>query len=132
MSVALLFITHEGIAASLLNIGEAIIQKTNNNLSHIETPMDADTESIAQDIENKLSQLDLDDGVLFITDIYGSTPSNVAQKIASKYKADLISGINLPMVIRLLNYRDEDKPSLIQKALTGARHGIQLNNIKAD
>ncbi len=129
MSVALLFITHEGIADSLLAIGEAIIQKPNDNLSYIEIPMDADTESIAQDIEHELTQLKLDDGVLFITDIYGSTPSNVAQKIAGKYKADLISGINLPMVIRLLNYRNEDKDMLIQKALTGAKHGIQLNSI---
>lgn len=132
MSVALLFITHEGIADSLLTIGEAIIQKPNNNLSYIEIPMDADTESIAQDIENQLSQLKLDDGILFITDIYGSTPSNVAQKIAGNYKADLISGVNLPMVIRLLNYRNEDKQTLIQKALSGAKHGIQLNNIEAD
>ena len=132
MSVALLFITHEGIATSLLDIGAAIIRRPNHNLSSIEIPMDADTETIALDIENKLTQLDLDDGVLFVTDIYGSTPSNVAQKIATKYDADLISGINLPMVIRLLNYRDENKQALIQKALTGAKHGIQLNNIEAD
>jgi len=128
MSVALLFITHEGIASSLLNIGKAIIQSPINNLSSIEVPMDADTESVAQDIESKLAQLSRDDGVLFITDIFGSTPSNVAQKIAGKYEADLISGVNLPMVIRLLNYRNENKQTLIQKALTCAKQGIQLNN----
>ena len=132
MSTALFFITHEGIADSMLTIGEAIIQKPNENLSYVEIPMDADTESIAQDIEHRLTQLKLDDGLLFITDIYGSTPSNVAQKIAGRYSADLISGVNLPMVIRLLNYRNKDKQTLIKKALTGAKHGIQLNNIEAE
>lgn len=125
MSVALFFITHEGIASNLLTIGEAIIQKTNNNLSYFEIPMDANNLLMIEAIEKKLDQLDIEDGVLFITDIYGSTPSNIAQQMANKHHADLISGVNLPMIIRLLNYRDENAGSLVQKALDGAKKGIQ-------
>ena len=131
MSVALFLITHEGIASNLITIGEAIIRKTNNNLSYSEVPMDTNTNLIIEDIENKLGQLDTKQGVLIITDIYGSTPSNVAQKIADKHHADLISGVNLPMIIRLLNYRDETVGSLIQKALDGAKKGIQHNTYAA-
>lgn len=131
MNVALFFITHEGIASKLIAIGDAIIQKTNNNLSYLEIPMDADVGSMLEDIDHKLEQLDTTQGLLVITDIYGSTPSNIAQKIADKHHADLISGVNLPMIIRLLNYRDEDVTSLIQKALDGARKGIQHNTFKA-
>ena len=127
MSVALFFITHEGIASNLITISEAIIQKTNNNLSYFEVPMNADINLMIEGIENKLEQLDINEGVLFITDIYGSTPSNIAQKIAERLHTDLISGVNLPMIIRLLNYRDETTESLIQKALDGARKGIQHN-----
>lgn len=127
MSVALFFITHEGIASSLLAIGEAIIQKTNNNISYFEIPMDANNRLMIEGIEKKLDQLDIEDGVLFITDIYGSTPSNIAQQMADKHHTDLISGVNLPMIIRLLNYRDENAGSLIQKALDGAKKGIQHN-----
>ncbi len=125
MSTALFFITHEGIASNLITIGEAIIQKTNNNLSYFEIPMDADINLIIEVIEDKLEQLDIEEGLLIITDIYGSTPSNIAQKIADKHRADLISGVNLPMIIRLLNYRDETVESLIHKALDGAKQGIQ-------
>lgn len=127
MSVALFFITHEGIASNLITIGEAIIKKTNNNLSFFEVPMDADITLIIDTIEKRLTRLDTNEGVLFFTDMYGGTPSNVAQRLADKHHAHLISGVNLPMVIRLLNYRDESEKTLIQKALEGAKKGIQDN-----
>jgi len=132
MSAALFFITHEGIASNLINIGEAIVNRSNNNLSYFEVPMDADTSTMIEGIENKLERLDRDEGVLFITDIYGSTPSNVAQQLAKTHHADLISGVNLPMIIRLLNYRDETISVLIQKALDGAKQGIQHNPFQAE
>jgi PTS system ascorbate-specific IIA component len=127
MSIALFFITHEGIASNLIAIGEAIIKNTKNNLSCFEVAMDTDTASAVDDIENDLAQLDTKEGVIFITDIFGSTPSNIAQRLADKHHAHLISGLNLPMVIRLLNYRDAPENTLIQKALDGAKQGIQQN-----
>ncbi|MCK4833796.1 MAG: hypothetical protein KAT12_03425 [Gammaproteobacteria bacterium] len=128
MSTALFFITHEGIASNLIRTGEAIIKKKNNNLSYAEIPMDADVDSMIENIENELRHLDLEEGVIFITDIYGSTPSNIAQLVTGRYDAELISGVNLPMIMRLLNYRDSPIKTLVQKALDGAVQGIQLNN----
>lgn len=125
MSTALYFITHEGIASNLITIGEAIIRKKNNNLKYCEVPMDADIDSTIEDIEEDIAQLDTDEGILFITDIYGSTPSNIAQQLSDKHSAHLVSGVNLPMVIRLLNYRDVAEKTMLQKAIDGARQGIQ-------
>lgn len=127
MSVALFFITHEGIASNLVTVGEAIIKKTNNNLSYVEVAMDEDIATATENIENNLKRLDTEDGLLFFTDIYGGTPSNIAQQLANKYHAHLISGINLPMIMRLLNYRDEAETALIKKALEGAKKCIQDN-----
>ncbi len=124
MSTALFFITHEGIASNLLKTGEAIVQQPNSNLSFVEIPMDSAVDQITNRIEHKLKQLSINDGIFFITDIYGGTPSNIAQQFAAKYKTHLITGINLPMVVRLLNYRDEPAEELLQKALDGAHQGI--------
>ena len=126
MSTALFFITHEGIASNLLNIGESIIQQQNNNIGYTEVAMDADINTTISNIEDKLNKLNLTQGLLFITDLYGSTPSNISQQLAAKYNASLISGVNLPMIIRLLNYRDEPEQTLLQKALDGARKGVQI------
>lgn len=132
MSIAILLITHQGIASNLLSIGESIIKKPADNLAFAEVPMDADIDTVIDNIENKLKKLDLNNGVLFITDIYGGTPSNIAQRLAGHYQANLISGVNLPMVIRLLNYRDETQQILIQKVLDGAHKGIQIHTANTD
>lgn len=124
MSTALFFITHPGIASSLLEVAEAIVKSSSNNLAYQEVPMDAPIEEMADSIENKMAELDTGNGIIFITDIYGSTPSNIAQLLADKYDSTLISGVNLPMVIRLLNYRREPEPTLIDKAIDGGVTGI--------
>ena len=131
MSVALFFITHEGIASNLLTVAETII-KPGSNISYAEIAMDMDTGSAIDDIENSIAQLDTKEGILFFTDIYGSTPSNVAQQLADRYHAHLISGVNLPMIIRLLNYRNETEETLVQKALEGAKKSIQDNSPESD
>ena len=125
MSIALFFITHQGIASNLLRVSETIIQKPGSNLAYSEVAMDAPIKKTIDSIKNKLNQLSMDDGILFITDMYGSTPGNIAQQLAIEYNADLVSGVNLPMVIRLLNYRDETEQELLNKALEGGQHGIQ-------
>ena len=127
MSIAIILITHEGIASNLLNIGKSIIQKPIDNLSFIEVPMDTEVNDVIENIEKNISELNLDDGIIFVTDIYGSTPANIAKKLATKYKTSLLSGVNLPMIIRLLNYRDEKRESILQKALDGACQGIHIN-----
>lgn len=125
MSTALFLITHEGIASNLLNIAESILHKTSDNLSYIEVPMGADREDSIGKAKHKLKLLSIEDGLIFITDVYGSTPSNIAKKLADQFETRLISGINLPMLIRLLNYRDNSLEELIQIALDGAHKGIR-------
>ena len=124
MNTALFFITHDGIASSLLHIGESIIGRPVSNLAYHEVTMDASVLDAMQTIERKIQTLELDDDIIFITDIIGATPSNIAQQLADKYDAKLVSGVNLPMVIRLLNYREADTDELISKALDGARDSI--------
>jgi PTS system ascorbate-specific IIA component len=128
MNTALFFITHDGIASSLLHIGESIIGRPMSNLAYHEVAMDSSVLQAMKSIENKLQALDLSDDLIFITDIIGATPSNIAQQLAAKYDAKLISGVNLPMVIRLLNYRDAGIQELVSKAIDGARDSVVLMN----
>ena len=128
MRTALFLITHPGIASNLLEVAEAIIKKASNNVALQEVPMDAQPDEMVEEIESKITGLDTADGIIFITDIYGSTPSNIAQTLADRYDSTLISGVNLPMMIRLLNYRSEPETSLIDKAVDGGQKGIQEAN----
>jgi PTS system ascorbate-specific IIA component len=58
--------------------------------------------------------------------MYGSTPSNIANRLMKRPEVSVISGISLPMLIRVMNYPKLSLPELINKALTGGHDGILL------
>jgi PTS system ascorbate-specific IIA component len=67
--------------------------------------------------------------VIVLTDLFGSTPSNIASRLVHEFEGlVLISGLNIPMLIRLLNYAGQEKDVLVQKAITGGRDGIFVFN----
>jgi PTS system ascorbate-specific IIA component len=59
-----------------------------------------------------------------MTDIYGATPSNVAQKLVHASNSKLVVGVNLPMLIRTVCYLDESLDSLVNRALSGGVKGV--------
>ena len=71
-----------------------------------------------------MRQLDDGDGVLVLTDIYGATPGNIALKLLEAGKVEGISGVNLPMLIRALTYRDKGLKNAVAKALSGGTEGV--------
>jgi len=68
--------------------------------------------------------LDQGRGVLVLTDIYGATPSNIASRLLEPGRVEGLAGVNLPMLIRALTYREEPLAQLLEKALTGATEGV--------
>jgi len=71
------------------------------------------------------------DGLLVLTDIFGATPANVAQKLVAGSAAKLIAGVNLPMLFRAVCYRDESLDALVARALTGGTQGVMQVAITA-
>ncbi len=63
-------------------------------------------------------------GVLVLTDIFGATPSNVAQKLVDGVHSRLITGVNLPMLLRSVRYRHESLDMLVTRAVTGGTQGV--------
>ena len=62
--------------------------------------------------------------VLVMTDIYGATPCNVAQKLVDGLDSKLVAGVNLPMAIKAVTYRNESLDGLVMRALAGATQCI--------
>lgn len=127
MSVGVLIITHS-------NIGEQLV-KTAGLMLGGEIPLAYKTLSIAQSCEpaeltaeanSIVEALDQGAGVLVLTDIFGSTPSNIANSIDAHKQLKVIAGVNLPMLIRVLNYPNLKLEELVEKALSGGHDGIML------
>ena len=73
----------------------------------------------------------LESGLLVLTDIFGATPANVAQKLVAGSNAKLIAGVNLPMLFRAVCYRHEPLDALAARALTGGTQGVMQVAITA-
>jgi mannose PTS system EIIA component len=63
-------------------------------------------------------------GVLILTDVFGATPCNVAQKLVTNPQLKLIAGVNLPMLLRAVTYRHETLDALVARAIAGGTGGV--------
>jgi len=61
---------------------------------------------------------------LILTDMFGATPCNVAQKLADGVNVRLVSGVNLPMLLRAVTYREESMDAWVTRVLAGGSQGI--------
>jgi PTS system mannose-specific IIA component len=126
MSVGVLIITHEGIGSSVLEAAIRMLGGCPLRAETLPVALEADTEALRHLAGRRADALDDGDGVLVLTDLYGSTPSNIAASLATRGAVRIVSGLNLPMLVRVLNYPTEDLPTLADKAVSGGNRGILL------
>ena len=69
--------------------------------------------------------------ILVLTDVFGATPCNVAQRLVDGVKSKLVAGVNLPMLLRTVNHRHETLDSLVSRAVLGGAQGVMQVAITA-
>ena len=124
MSVGILIVTHPGIGSALAHSAQRIMGEASLKTFCLDIPVDSDVERTELEISQALANLDSGDGVIILSDIYGATPNNLARKFAAPGHVHIVSGVNLPMLIRLYNYPDTDLPKLCELAAEGVQRGI--------
>ena len=130
MSVAILLITHEDLGIQLSAIAETICCQDIAPLACISIPANVAAEQLgkyADSIRDTMTDLDNGNGVLVLTDVYGATPDNLARYFGEQCSARVVSGVNLPMLLRVLHYPRQTLEQLCNTAIDGARSGIRLN-----
>ncbi len=126
MSVGLLLITHQNIASSLLETAKKMLDTCPLATRALEVPLDTSVTEILNQAKEYINTLDTGNGVLILTDIYGSTPSNIGKQLSDNFNCTLVAGLNLPMLIRILNYPQLNIESMALKAVSGGHDGILL------
>jgi mannose/fructose-specific phosphotransferase system component IIA len=87
------------------------------------------TDSLPAQIEGALQRIGENTPCLIMTDLHGCTHFNVASRYLQQSHVALVSGLNLPMLLRVLNHRDEDIDSLLHYAEAGGTMGISSLNM---
>jgi len=124
MSVGLLVITHEHLAESLIATARDMLGSERLPMQALSVAHHDDMDEIQVRARECCRSLDQGDGILVLTDVYGSTPSNIACQLCKQLDSRVIAGVNLPMMIRVLNYPQLGLDELAIKALSGGRDGI--------
>lgn len=128
MSVSVLLITHDGIGQSISDTAAAITGAGSAQISCQSIPAKLKPQELgyfADQVHNSIEALKSSDGLLILTDIYGATPNNLARYFGEDDNIRVVSGLNLPMLVRVLNYIDRPLPELVEIALEGGRKGLK-------
>lgn len=122
--VGILLITHGTLGESLIHCASHAMGARPPYVMQIGvTPQDDPDQILPQAI--KLSRtLDQGNGVLVFSDIFGATPCNIARRLLIPGKVEGVAGVNLPMLIRALTYRNESLGTVVDKALSGGAEGV--------
>ncbi|MCP3670247.1 MAG: PTS fructose transporter subunit IIA [Gammaproteobacteria bacterium] len=124
MSIGLLIITHNNTGRELLNTATKMFGHCPLEVKTIEVLNESDPDQLRSDAIRLTEQLDSGDGVLVMTDMYGSTPGNIAQAMCEEGKINVLAGINLPMLARVFNYSQLNLTEITKAALTGGQKSI--------
>jgi mannose PTS system EIIA component len=92
--------------------------------AHLEVSQKSDPDNLLRQALKLCDELDRGEGVLVLTDMFGSTPSNVATRLLDYPQVQVVAGINLPMLVRILNYPSCNLYEMVNKALSGGHDGI--------
>jgi PTS system mannose-specific IIA component len=122
--IGLLIVAHGTLGESLIHCASHVVGKRPLYLRQLGVTIHDDPDAILPQSQDLIRFLDQGEGVLVMTDIFGATPSNVACKLLDSGRVEGISGVNLPMLIRALTYRERPMAELIEKAVAGGTEGI--------
>jgi PTS system mannose-specific IIA component len=122
--VGIVVIAHSEIANSFAYCLEHILAKRVDSLHILAVKKTEDSESICERAKELIDKLNPDEGVLLLCDLFGATPCNIAQRLVVKDRVELITGLNLPMLIRAVSYVKSDLRTIVAKAIEGANSGI--------
>lgn len=126
MGVGILIITHDGVGSALLNVAVNVYGSAPLPVEVLAASRDSDPEILFKQASGLAERLDSGNGVLVLSDLFGSTPSNVAARVADDNGGRLVAGLNLPMLVRMFNYPELDLDGLAEKAAEGGRDGVVI------
>ncbi|MGD2112116.1 MAG: PTS sugar transporter subunit IIA [Gammaproteobacteria bacterium] len=125
-----LLITHGNIGQDMLDTVCAILGGCPLDTLAIGVANDSDPDAVYAAASQNCASLNDGKGVLVLTDLYGSTPSNIANRLVDDHDVIVVAGVNMPMLLRVMNYPDRELGELAEFATSGARNGIVITRRK--
>jgi PTS system ascorbate-specific IIA component len=122
--IGVLIVTHGEIGTALLASASQILGAAPTQVATLSVWRQDDPDDLVPRARELMDSIDVGDGVLILTDIFGATPGNVVSKLLTDGKVEGVSGVSLPMLLRVLTGRDGSLSGAVQRALSGGAEGL--------
>ncbi|MCB1984642.1 MAG: PTS fructose transporter subunit IIA [Burkholderiales bacterium] len=122
--IGILVVTHENLGEHLIRCATHVMGERPEQLMDLSVFAEDDPDAVLISMRALVCQLDTGDGVLILCDILGATPCNIASRLAQPEHVACVTGVNLPMLVKTLTYRNEALSVTIEKALSGGKDGV--------
>lgn len=123
MTTGILIVAHTPLASALRACVMHVYPEAADTVVALDVPPNEFTDTTQATARVLISQLGTAQ-TLVLTDVFGATPCNVAQKVVDGFCTKLVAGVNLPMLLRTVNYRHEALDALVARALSGGAQCI--------
>ena len=117
--IGIFLVTHGTLGEALIQCACHVLNKRPPQIVQLGLSAQDDPLDILPQARQMLGWADSGYGVLVMTDIFGATPGNVAAKLIEPGRVEAIAGVNLPMLLRVLTYRERDMDTLLKRAVSG-------------
>jgi PTS system ascorbate-specific IIA component len=129
--VGILIMAHTPLASAFVTAARHVFKSTPEHLEAIDVQPDQNPEEVIALGKEAIARLNLGDGVLVLTDVFGGTPANCSQKLDALDQVTVLAGLSLPMLLRALTYRYDTLDVVFEMAQAGAHNGaIRVDNRK--
>ena len=124
MTTRILLIAHAPLAQALAQCAAHVFPDSRAHVQALDVAANADPVNALHEAQ-ALLQTSGCNPVLVLSDVFGATPHNIAQELArQRASTRLVAGVNLPMLLRAICYRQEDLDSVVARAIAGGSQGI--------
>ena len=128
--IGVVVVTHGQLAAELVNAAEAIVGDL-PRFAAVSIGWHDDTEDAREEIRQAIARLQDDSGVLLLTDMFGGTPTNLGLSFVEPDRVEVVTGVNLPMLIKLASLRPS-QPELLTVARELRETGRNAIHVASD
>ena len=122
--IGIFLITHGSLGEALIQCACHVLNKRPAQVVQLGVSAQDDPLDLLSLARRLMALVDSGHGVVLLTDIFGATPSNIASKLLDPGRVEGIAGVNLPMLLRILTYREKDMQTLVQRAISGGCDGV--------
>jgi PTS system mannose-specific IIA component len=125
--IGILLVTHPKLGEALIETAEFIIGSRPDGVKALSIDINENAEDLRRRITAGIKAVDANRGILIMTDMFGGTPSNLSYSLLEEGRVEVISGVNLPMLIRAVNHREKkDLDELVQDLEVFGKKSISL------